>query len=113
MFSFLRKLLIYGIVILGLVSVLNYWMARKSYLVDYRDIEVIAKRNLGMYVCIKDKDNKEGVSLLISLPLYVCNVCVCMIIIGQCSSGRMTLSVQVGMRVSVVVVVVSKYAWID
>ena len=50
MFSFFRKLLIYGIVILGLVSVLNYWMARKSYLVDYRDIEVIAKRNLGMYV---------------------------------------------------------------
>ena len=52
MFSFLRKLLIYGIVILGLVSVLNYWMARKSYLVDYRDIEVIAKRNLGMYVSL-------------------------------------------------------------
>ena len=52
MFSFFRKLLIYGIVILGLVSVLNYWMARKSYLVDYRDIEVIAKRNLGMYVSL-------------------------------------------------------------
>lgn len=34
-------------VIYGLVSFVNQWMAKKSYLVDYKDIEIIAKQNLG------------------------------------------------------------------
>ena len=48
------------------------------------------------YVSRINKDNKEGVTLLISLPLYVCNVCVCMIIVGQCICNGG-----------------SKYAWIE